>query len=250
VTSSQRQLEDYRTGEACIEVRDAVGQPCVGFPLWVEQESHAFMFGCVAPNLDAVSDTDRHRCHDRLGEVFNRIVPAGSLTIGTTRLDVSGAVHLGRLRQELDRLAGVGMPLEVWVRGESVGLRPTADDRAAAEQAAALYTLCFAHPAVRAIIWNGFWDGESGIERAGLLRHDFAPKPAFRFLQKLIGTVWHSRASGITDANGRFTFRGFFGDYRVAARSGPVATTALFSFRDRAAAQFRLQLQKPLENEL
>jgi hypothetical protein len=44
----------------------------------------------------------------------------------------------------------------------------------------------------------------------------------------LIGVVWHSRASGTTDADGGFRFRGFFGDYRVVAGVGepePVVST-------------------------
>ena len=40
---------------------------------------------------------------------------------------------------------------------------------------------------------------------------------------KVIGTIWHTRASGQTDAEGRFSFRGFFGDYSVAARVGEEA---------------------------
>jgi hypothetical protein len=61
-----------------------------------------------------------------------------------------------------------------------------------------------------------------------LLRRDLAPRQAFHYLHKLIGTVWHSRASGQTDAEGLFQFRGFFGDYRAAARLGEeAATTAL-----------------------
>jgi hypothetical protein len=244
VTRTQRQIEEHRTGDGCIEVRDAAGRPCAGVPVWVEQETHAFEFGCVAPNLDAVSETDRKRCRDRLGEVFNRIVPAGSLTPGATRLDVPNVVHLGQLGPELDRLAAGGERLEVWVRGECVGLGPDADDRAAAERAAALYTLCFAHPEVRAIVWDGFWDGEEGSQGTGLLRRDFAPKPAFRYLLKLIGTVWHSRSNSVTDADGRFQFRGFFGDYRVAMRAEPVATTALISFRDGVGAPVQLQLHE------
>jgi hypothetical protein len=245
VTRTQRQIEEHRTGDACIEVRDAAGRPCAGIPVWVEQESHAFVFGCVAPDLDAVSEIDWQRCRDRLGEVFNQIVPAWTLSFRANRLDIPDGVHLGRLRQELDRLATSEL-LEARVRGESVGLGPDADDRAAAERVAALYTLCFAHPAVRAIIWDGFWDGEKGVVGAGLLRSDLAPKPAFRYLHKLIGEVWHSRSSGVTDAEGRFGFRGFFGDYRVAARTSPVATTSLFSFRDGVEAGFQLQLNEPL----
>jgi hypothetical protein len=250
VTRTQRQIDEHRTGGGCIEVRDATGRPRAKVPVWVEQESHAFVFGCVAPDLDAVSEINQQRCRDRLGEVFNQIVPAGSSTSGATHLDIPDGVRLGRLRQDMDRLASAGEPLEVWVAGQSVGLGPDADERIAAERVAALYTLCFAHPSVCAIIWDGFWDGGAGTDGTGLLRRDFAPKPAFRYLQKLIGTIWHSRGSGLTDVDGRFTFRGFFGDYRVAARAGPVTTSALFSFRDSAGACFPLQLQMPREDEL
>jgi hypothetical protein len=86
---------------------------------------------------------------------------------------------------------------------------------------------------VLAVVWRGFWDGEEEAAGGGLLRRDLAPRPAYHFLNKLIGTVWHSRASGQTDAEGLFRFRGFFGDYRVAARRGEeAATTALFAFRN------------------
>jgi hypothetical protein len=34
------------------------------------------------------------------------------------------------------------------------------------------------------IVWDGFWDGEAAVGGAGLLRLDFAPRAAFRYLQK------------------------------------------------------------------
>src|SRR5262249_21781807 len=129
---------------------------------------------------------------------------------------------------DLDRLSSAGPPLEAHACGRCVGLGPDCDERAAADRTAALYTLCFAHPAVVGIVWHGLRDGEEG---GGLLRRDCAPKPAFRFLHKLIGTVWHTRAAGVTGPDGCFRFRGFFGDYRVAARPGDTATTALLAHR-------------------
>ena len=235
MTRTHQEIEANRTGEACIEVRDSAGRPRAGIPVWVEQEGHAFEFGCVAPDLAALSDTDRQRCHDRLGEVFNRIVPTGQpIDSSISRLDVPDAVHLSRLRTEIDQLSSTGLPVEVWVHGRSIGLGPQIDERAAADRVAALYSHCFAHPAVRAIHWDRFWDGEPGADGTGLLRPDFSPKPAFRYLYKLIGTVWHSRASGVTDLDGRFMFRGFFGDYRVGIRDGPITSTAQFSHRQGA----------------
>jgi hypothetical protein len=241
VTQTQRQIEEHRQGEACVEVRDAAGRPCVGVAVWVEQETHAFVFGCVAPELDGLPDVDRQRCYARLNEVFNRITPTDARSeLGAVRVDVPHAVHLGRFRLELDRLAISGLPMDVYVRGRSVGLTSEADDLEAvdsqeyiaAERVAALYTLCFAHQAVRGIYWSGFWNGEETVGEGGLLRLDFAPRRASRFLHKLIGTIWHSRANGHTDRDGCFRFRGFFGDYRMVARVGEEpATTALMSHR-------------------
>jgi hypothetical protein len=241
VTQTQRQIEEHRQGEACVEVRDAAGRPCVGVAVWVEQETHAFTFGCVAPDLDALPEADRLHCSARLDELFTRIIPANAPSEpGGMRVDVPDAVHLGQFRLELDRLATDGLPLDAYVRGRSLGLASGADrleeveshEHLAAEQVAALYTLCFAHPAVRAIHWRGFWNGEEMAAGGGLLRLDFAPRRAFRYLHKLIGTTWHSRANGQTDRDGRFRFRGFFGDYRMVARVGEEpTTTALMSHR-------------------
>jgi hypothetical protein len=247
VTRTQRQIEEHRKGEACVQVCDRAGRVCAGVPVWAEQETHAFVFGCVAPELGALPEHDRQRCAARLDEVFNRLVPAARPPDpGVRRFEVPDGARLGRVRLELDRLANAGLPLEVHVRGRSVGLGAGADgaaDRAAAERVAELYTLCFAQPAVRGIIWDGFWDGEERAAGGGLLRLDLAPRPAFHFLRKLIGTVWHTRAGGETDADGLFRFRGFFGDYRVAARVGEEATVGLFSCRGEPVAPLhRLQL--------
>src|SRR5262245_18087104 len=219
VPRTQSQIEEHRVGEACIEVVDAAGRPAVGVPVWAEQESHAFVFGCVAPVMDSVPPADRQRCADRLADEFNRIVATDQPPApGILRVEVPDGVHLGRFGHELDRRTGICRVLEVYVSGRALGVGPDGSD---ADRVAALYTLCFAHRAVCGIVWSGFWDGEPGVAGSGLLRHDFSPRPAFRYLHKLIGTVWHSRASGVTDAAGRLRFRGFRGDYPVAARVGP-----------------------------
>ena len=147
---------------------------------------------------------------------------------------------------EMDRLAANRQVVEILLRGQSVGLyagATDAEEAAAAERVAELYTFCFSHPAVNAIVWDRFWDGEASAQGGGLLRADFAPKRAFRYLQKLIGTIWHSRAAGQTDTEGRFRFRGFFGTYRVAARVGESpAMVAQFKFTYPSAATMQLTL--------
>src|SRR5262249_9750211 len=96
-----------------------------------------------------------------------------------------------------------------------------------------LYALCFSHPEVRSIVWQGFSEREPVVAGAGLLREDLSPKPAFQMLRKLIGEVWHSRASGTADADGRFRFRGYFGQYRLVVHpSGADAVVKSYSLRE------------------
>src|SRR5262249_60479363 len=97
-------------------------------------------------DLDALAEPDRQRCPARLGEVFNCLAPAP----GVTRVDVPEGVRLGVFNRELDRLAA-GLPLEVHVRGKCLGQ----GGEPPAERVAELYTLCFAHPAVGGIYWEG-----------------------------------------------------------------------------------------------
>jgi hypothetical protein len=206
----------------------------------VEQESHDFLFGCVVPDLE-LSEADRSRYRARLEEVFNRVEQASRPADGAAlRVDVPDRVSLGALRLRLDRLS-TDAPLEVHVRGRTAGI-PELSERDSARRLAELYALCFATAAVRGIFWHGFWDGEKGVE-GGLLRRDLSPRPAFRVLQKLIDTVWHTRARGVTDADGQFRFRGFHGDYRVGVRVGERVEVALAALRPGVGeAPFRVLL--------
>jgi hypothetical protein len=225
LTRTQRQIEEHRKGDAIIQVRDEAGRPCAGLSIWVEQESHEFLFGCVVPDLDALPSLDRTRYRARLEEVFNRQGPVED----AQRVEVKERVRLGALRLELDRLAAAGLPLHVHVSGRAFGMTDRSEQDGA-RRVAELYTLCFAHPSVRGIFWHGFRDGDPDAEDGGLLRRDLSPKPAHRMLQKLIGVIWHTRADGQTDAEGRFPFRGFWGTYRAAMRaSDEAAKVASFS---------------------
>ena len=182
-----------------------------------------------------------------MADVFNRLLASGQNAVpGTTAVEISGSVRLRELGIEMDRLAANRQVVEILLRGRSVGLyagATDAEEAAAAERVAELYTFCFAHPAVNSIVWDGIWDGEASAQCGGLLRADLAPKRAFRYLQKLIGIIWHSRAAGQTDPDGRFRFRGFFGTYRVAARVGESpAMVAQFKFTYPSAATMQLTL--------
>lgn len=85
-----------------------------------------------------------------------------------------------------------------------------------AEYVAALYTLLFSHPAVRAITWwdlsdEGAWLGAP----AGLLRRDMTPKPAYERLWRLIRQAWWTKETGQTGRTGDYQIRAFLGAYKI-----------------------------------
>jgi hypothetical protein len=223
VTRTQRRIEEFRKGEACIQVLEPAGQCGAGIAVSVEQESHAFPFGCVVPNLNVLSESNRKRYRTRLNEVFNCFVSAEMLLLcdpKAIRVVVGDRIHLGRLCVRLDELSAGGRMLHVYVGGNAVGMTDVnSSERETGKRAAELYALCFGHPLVAGVYWNGFSDTETATGLCGLLRRDLAPKYAYKAIQKMIGIDWHTRASGKTDAEGQFRFRGFFGDYRVVANA-------------------------------
>jgi len=87
-----------------------------------------------------------------------------------------------------------------------------------AEDVVRIYSFLFSHPAVEAITWWDLsdYDAWQGAP-AGLLRKDLSPKPAYEELKKLIkGKWWTGPISLKTDIDGRITFRGFMGKYKIS----------------------------------
>lgn len=195
MTRTQRRIEEFRKGDAVVFVGSSAG-----VPVWVEQETHAFPFACVPTGPGGLPDVE---CTRRLAELFT--APDGT----HPRFDAPDHLHLGLLRVRLDQLAAGGAAADLYVRGRTVAADGL-DERTAAHRIANLYALCFSHPAVRSVVWDG----------DGLLRADGSPTHTCRLLRKLIDVVWHSRADAVTGADGRFRFRGFYGDYRVGVRDG------------------------------
>ncbi|MFX0098132.1 MAG: endo-1,4-beta-xylanase [Candidatus Hodarchaeota archaeon] len=90
-----------------------------------------------------------------------------------------------------------------------------------------LYTVCFAHPAVEAIVYWGF--EESSHHRNdgyGLLDNDLTPRASYNVLKQLIKEEWHTEGTRLTDAQGWMEFEGFFGNYTVTVNSVDYNITA------------------------
>jgi endo-1,4-beta-xylanase len=122
----------------------------------------------------------------------------------------------------LNRLDDAGLPIlatELMVE--------TSDEKLQADYLRDFHTLFFSHPATQAIVQWGFWEGQHWNPPAALFRKDWSPKPALKAIDQLVLDRWMTRAEGKTGRSGRWTVRGFHGDYELRiAHSGEVKTVA------------------------
>ena len=85
-----------------------------------------------------------------------------------------------------------------------------------------LYRLWFSHPNVRGITWWNLIDGGAAPGEpsySGLLDKDANPKPSYHVLDSLINHEWRTRLTLKTDKQGRITFRGFRGKYKITYKN-------------------------------
>lgn len=85
--------------------------------------------------------------------------------------------------------------------------------------------VCFSHPAYDGFLLWGFWEGRHWIPEAALWRKDWTIKEAGKVWEEWVGKRWQTRKVLVTDADGRISWRGFKGTYRI--ESG-VKTSAPF----------------------
>jgi GH35 family endo-1,4-beta-xylanase len=123
------------------------------------------------------------------------------------------------LRRCLDHFAGSGRPIHI----SEISL-PTYSDLEGSETMQAellrhLYRLWFSHPSIEGIYWWNLADsGAYGPEaplKAGLLRSDLSPKPAYETLRHLLKEEWRSSLS--QNCAERMAFSAFYGDYDLTA---------------------------------
>ncbi|MHC4540835.1 MAG: endo-1,4-beta-xylanase [Planctomycetota bacterium] len=113
-----------------------------------------------------------------------------------------------------------------------------------ARQVNEFYTVLFSHPAVEAITWWDFTD-QNAWQRApaGLVREDMTPKPAYDELKELIKNRWWTQTEVVTEAEGEARFRGFLGDYEVAAQVGGKKLTGTFRLDETATDRIEVRMQ-------
>jgi len=83
-----------------------------------------------------------------------------------------------------------------------------------------LLTAAFSHPNVDHFTMWGFWDGDHWLHNGPLYNADWSPKPALKVWRQLVLKDWRTQVNGLTNANGVFQTRAFYGDYVITVNAG------------------------------
>lgn len=123
--------------------------------------------------------------------------------------------------QRMDAYARIVPRLQLTELDIDVGV----DEGLQADYLRDVMTLAFSHPHCEAILMWGFWEGRHWKPHAALYRRDWSIKPAGQAWKDLVFGDWWTDARGPTDNTGRFTARGFHGQYTVTVRHGEATAT-------------------------
>ena len=129
------------------------------------------------------------------------------------------------LYRVLDKYAELGKKIQITEMTIPAYSDSFEDEEVQAELIEKLYTVFFSHPAMEAIIYWNLVDGYAvaapqgdmtkgeNIYYAGLMNFDLSKKKSYDVIKKLFSEKWRTETECFTDSNGKFEFRGFYGDY-------------------------------------
>lgn len=114
-----------------------------------------------------------------------------------------------------DRFAALGIPIRITELDIDV-----ADAQLQAEYFRDFLTASFSDPEINGILLWGFWEGQDWRPEAALYRKDWSVKPNGQVWKDLVLGKWWTSARGITAADGKYSVRGFLGDYEINITDG------------------------------
>lgn len=111
-----------------------------------------------------------------------------------------------------------------------------------------LYRLWFSVPRMAGITYWNLADGTAyqneNAALAGLVDKKLDPKPSYLALERLIHHEWKTRLSASSDQEGKVTFRGFRGKYRILVKVGELERTFEIELpAEGSRSQHRLQVK-------
>lgn len=94
----------------------------------------------------------------------------------------------------------------------------TFDEKLQADYLRDFYTVIYSHPITHGIISWGFWEDAHWRPEAAWYRSNFEPKPAAFVHKDLVYKKWWTNAKGSTTTDGKYSTRGFCGEYKVSVK--------------------------------
>jgi GH35 family endo-1,4-beta-xylanase len=96
----------------------------------------------------------------------------------------------------------------------------TPDEQLQADYTRDFLTVAFSHPSTVGFLMWGFWERSHWRPGAAMFRADWSTKPNYDAYYDLVFKKWWTNAAGKTTPSGKYTVRGFLGDYDVEVRAG------------------------------
>lgn len=165
-------------------------------------------------------------------------VPVGGIGI---QAHIRSPITSTQIQHSLDQLATLGLPLKIT---EFSVIAPTPAQEA--QTLREVYRTAFAHPAVTGIYMWGFWEGAVWEQESAIFQRDFTPLPAAEAYQNLIYGDWWTEAKAVSDGNGSWSTRAFFGDYHLSVKAGSLAGEQSFSFTSDSVPQVITVVMAPM----
>ncbi|HOK98358.1 MAG TPA: endo-1,4-beta-xylanase [Bacteroidales bacterium] len=128
-----------------------------------------------------------------------------------------GSINTNDVKRRLDSLATLGLPMRI----TEFDMDVTAQKVTPLNQAiyyARMLRIAFSYPKITGFYFWGLIDGKVWRAGSGIFNVNKEPKPAADSVYNLIHKEWSTHEKGVTDTEGKFTFRGFLGDYHVFAK--------------------------------
>lgn len=104
----------------------------------------------------------------------------------------------------------------------------TYDEKYQADYTRDFLTVMFSHPNVVGVQFWGFWEGAHWNPEAALYREDWSEKPNLLAYRDLVFNKWWTSETGVSDEDGSFAGRGFFGRHLTSVTHNDQTIEAVF----------------------
>ncbi|CAN5386111.1 endo-1,4-beta-xylanase [soil metagenome] len=122
--------------------------------------------------------------------------------------------------QHFDKLAATGKELSITEYDFD-----STDERLKADYTRDFLTMVFAHPSFTGFTMWRFWDGKPEYHESVVFANDWTLRPSGQVYKDLVLKKWWTDENGTTCADGKFSGRGFYGDYDISASAGDKSQT-------------------------